>query len=236
MRSDINIIEMASSSDVISAISQYKTSLNRLIIQPAIQEVITTTSRRAAQQFNVDEADLASFLSHKLPVYFPSINTVDINWPEQLISWSSTVVTNRSRNILKHKKTEKTHEELVTHLNSIGKRNKHRVFKSPIPTPEDELSIKEQEPIWAARTTDIHSRVRRVITEDILIADLWSKGFSPRMIAEYLNKPDKTIYGKLEKIYKAVILEIGIIETPTNRSLVKQGLRELYGSALQDLV
>jgi hypothetical protein len=75
-----------------------------------------------------------------------------------------------------------------------------------------------------------------VILEDALIADLWSKGFSPKRIAEHLNKPVKTIYGKLEKMQKAVILEIGIVETPRNHSLIKPGLRELYGSSLRGLI
>jgi hypothetical protein len=131
----INIVEIAQDPQVINAFSNFKTALNELLIQPHIQEVINKTSR--------DEAELAFFLSGKLPGYFPSINTADENWPVSLIRWSSTVVTNRSRNIWKTKNTtEKNYEALVDHLNSSGKRNSQRIFISA--TPEDELSIAEQ--------------------------------------------------------------------------------------------
>lgn len=236
METGIPITEPKSDADVVHALSKFQEALNALLVQPAIQEVINRSSRKVANNFNIDEAALATFLTNKLPSHLATINTAEPDWLEQLSRWCQTVVEHRGLNILKHRKlTEKNHEDLVTHLNSAGKRNQRRVLKSDIPTPEAELSQKEQVRLWQARAIDIRARVLGVITEDIVIAKLWIQGHNAKEIAKMLDKPAKTVYGKIGKMHKAVVQEIGFTPSDENKGLMKPGLRELIANSLEGL-
>ena len=236
MGTGIKITGPNSEAEAIHAISAFQQALNALMVQPAIQDVINQSARKVADNFNIDEAALATFLSDKLPSYLVNINTSDAEWLELLSRWCITVTENRGLNILKHKKsTEKNHEELVTHLNSTGKRNQRRVLKTDTPTPEEVLSQKEQARVWQTRVIDLRDRVRGVITEDVVIAKLWIEGYEAKEIARILNKPAKTVYGKIGKMHKAVVQEIGFTPSEDNKGLMKPGLRQLIASSLEGL-
>jgi hypothetical protein len=236
METEINVSERDSETDLIQAISRFHEALNTLMVQPEIQGIINKSSQGVGRKFNIDEAELAEFLSKRLPYYLATINTANPDWEELLSRWCRSVVNKHGLNILNHhSETKKKHEDLVMHLNTKGKRNSRRMLKSDVPTPEDELSIKEEEPIWEARAEDIRAKTRPLISEDEAV-ELWSKGCKPKHIAEILKKSPKTIYDRLSKKHKAVIQEIGFIEPEKdkkNKALIKEGLRELYANSLE---
>lgn len=221
---------------LMESMCQFRTALNKVMSDTWIQNVIADSANTKSRIFKLDQADeLAAILSDKLPSYIATINIADEAWRESLIAWCHKVSENQCKNTLKHKKVEKKYEELVIHQNSSGRWNSQPVISSIVPTPEDELVAKEEAPIWEARAVDIRLKVRRIITEDMRIAELWSKGHQVKEIAAILNKPEKTIYGKLERMLKAVIQEIGIVENSKDRTMIKEGLRELFGSSLRGL-
>lgn len=235
METEIEIIQQDPETSFTRAISKLIESANAVRVQPALQDTITDASQGVARRFNVDQAELASVLTEKAPYYLATINTTEAGWQESFNRWCRTVAGNHARNILKHRKTEKKYEDLVIHLNSDGKRNSHRIYRSDVRTPEQELSIREDAPIWEVRADDIRERVRRVIIEDVVIADLWSRGYTPPQIAKLLKKHPKTVYGKLEKLHKLVIRELGITVTKSNRVIIREGLRELFSNCLRGL-
>jgi hypothetical protein len=236
MGTGIKITGPNSEAEAIHAISTFHQALNALMVQPAIQDVINQSAQKVAIHLNIDEAALATFLTDKLPSYLANINTADADWLELLSRWCMTVVENRALNILKHRKcTEKNHEDLITHLNSTGKRNQRRVLKTDTPTPEEVLSQKEEARAWQARAIDLRDRVRGVLTEDVVIAKLWIEGYTPKEIAKILNKPAKTVYGKIGKMHKAVVQEIGFTPSDDNKGLLKPGLRQLISKSLEGI-
>jgi hypothetical protein len=202
------------------------------MVQPEIQDEINKSSDGVGRELKIDEAEIAEYVSRKLPYYLATIDTTDPEWRELLSRWCRAVAGKHGLNIVKRREAERKHEDLITHLNSIGKRNSRRVFKSDIPTPEDEVSQKEEELIWEARAEDIHARTRRLISTDPS-SSLWGQGYKPKQIAEILKKSPKTIYGKLKKKQKAVMEEIGLTESDENKAILKKGLRELYANSLE---
>lgn len=236
MGTGIKITGPNSEAEVANALSTFQQALNALMVQPAIQDVINQSARKVAIKLNIDEAALATFLSDKLPSYLATINTSDADWFELLSRWCMTVTEHRALNILKHRKlTEKNHEDRVTHLNSTGKRNQQRMLKTDVPTPEEQLSQKEEARLWQARAIDLRARVLGVITEDIVIAKLWIEGYTAKEIAKILNKPAKTVGGKIAKLQKAVVQEIGFIPSAGSKGLMKPGLRQLIANSLEGL-
>jgi len=236
MGTGIKLTGPNSEAEAIHALSTYQQALNALMVQPAIQDVINQSARKVSINLNIDEAALATFLSDKLPSHLANINTADADWLELLSRWCMTVVENRALNILKHKKcTEKNHEDRFTHVNSTGKRNQQRMVKTDIPTPEDLLSQKEEARLWQARAVDLRARVLGVITEDIVIAKLWIERYTAKEIAQILNKPAKTVSGKISKLQRAMIQEIGFIPSKDNKGLMKPGLRQLIANSLEGL-
>lgn len=222
---------------IIYSICNYQAALKQLIIEPGIQKVIDRISLKVAAEFHLDAAALATYLSSKLPIYLATIDTSKEDWEELLSRWCQTVTKHCALNILRHQnETEKKHEDIVTHLNSKGKRNSRPVLTSHVPTPEEELLNKEKEELWKARSNDIRDKVLRAIMEDVTIAGLWSKGYKGIEIAKILNKPKSTVQGKLKKIQKAVIAEIGIIPSEDNKALIKAGLRELIANSLSGVL
>jgi hypothetical protein len=212
-------------------------ALNLLLLHPWTQEMIDRVSTATASQFNLNQEDLAEFLADKLRSDIHTVtNPNHKSMCDCIEAWSRTVLEHRSINLLKHLKVVKRHEEYVGHLNSCGKRNSIAVLKSNVPTPEEELLAKEEKPIWNSRMTDTRSTVRRIITEDLIIAYRWGRGDKPEQIAEDIHKSVKTVYRKLGNMQKAIIEEIGISETRENKPIIKEGLRELFASSLQGIV
>jgi len=233
METGIDVTERGAETNIIHSISQYHAALNALVVRPEIQNPINRSAHAVGLEFNIDEAELAEHITQRLPHFLATINIANPDWEEQLSRWCRSVARKHGLNILNHRSdTEKKYEDLTIHLNSKGKQNSHRMLRSDIPTPEDELSMKEEAPIWEARAEDARARTRALISEDP-VAYLWSKGYKPRQIAALLNKSPKTIYGRLSRLHKAVIQEIGFTESAENKALIKEGLRELYANSLE---
>jgi hypothetical protein len=231
MTIEVDTTARDSNTNIIQRIARFKAALNELMVQPEIQGPINQGSEGVARKLNVDEAEVADFVSHKLPCYLATINITDPEWPELLRRWCRSVAGKYGLNILRRREPEKKYEDLETHLNSNGKRNSKPVFKPDIPTPEDELSQKEQETIWEARSEDIHARTCSLIATDD-VANLWSQDYTPKQIAALLKKSPKTIYGRLKKKQKEVMKAIGLKESAENKAIIKKGLRELYANSL----
>jgi hypothetical protein len=68
-----------------------------------------------------------------------------------------------------------------------------------------------------------------------VIAKLWIEGYTPKEIAKILNKPAKTVYGKIGKMHKAVVQEIGFTPSDDNKGLLKPGLRQLISKSLEGI-
>jgi hypothetical protein len=228
-REDINNIE----SDIMvrDAIEKSKAAfeaVNTLLVTTSATEMIARISGALANQFSLNPDDLTEVLTDKL---CSEIHTVSN--PEALAGWLFRVGENYCKNLYKHSRVIKRHEEYIEHLNIAGKRNSIPVVISASSTPEDELIQKEEKPIWDERMSEIRARVRRIIMEDVIIASGWGKGEKPEIIAEEIQKSVATVYRKLAIMQKAVIDEIGLIETDQNKSIIKEGLRELFVNSLE---
>lgn len=206
-------------------------AVNTLLLTPESIEMIGRISSALASQFNLNHEDLAEVLNEKL---CSEIHTVSN--PEALAGWLFRVGENYCKNLYKHSRVVKRHEEYVEHLNIAGRRNSIPVAISSSSTPEDELIEKEEQPIWDERMSEIRRKVRRIVLEDAIIASLWGKGEKPEMIAKEIQKSPATVYRKLALLQKAVIEEVGLIETVENKTLIKEGLRELFANALEGRV
>lgn len=206
-------------------------AVNTLLLTPASIEMIDRISSALASQFNLNQEDLAELLNEKL---CSEIHTVSN--PEALAGWLFRVGENYCKNVYKHSRVVKRHEEYVEHLNIAGRRNSIPVAISSSSTPEDDLIEKEEEPIWNERMSEIREKVRRIVLEDAIIASRWGKGEKPETIAKEIQKSPATVYRKLAMMQKAVIEEIGLIETVENKTLIKEGLRELFANSLQGRV
>lgn len=203
---------------------------NRLLLHTWTQAVLKRVSTALANQFGTDQESIKDWLEDKLR---DEVHTV-IN-PKALAGWLYKVGENYCKNCHKHSKVVKRHEEFVGHTVIAGKRNSIPIAISGSSTPEEELIEKEQAPIWKQRILDTRTRVRRVLTEDIIIASRWGKGQRPPDIAVEINKSAATVYRKLAIMQKAVIEEIGLIETEENKALIKEGLRELFANSLEGI-
>lgn len=206
-------------------------AVNMLLLSPAAREMISRISTALANQFNLNQDDLTEVLTEKL---WSEIHTV--SHPEALAGWLFRVGENYCKNVYKHSRVVKRHEEYVEHLHSAGKRNSIPVPISASSTPEDDLIEKEERPIWDERMSETRAKVRRIILEDPIIASRWGKGQKPEIIAEEIQKSVATVYRKLGIMQKAVIEEVGLIETEENKALIKEGLRELFANSLEGLV
>jgi DNA-directed RNA polymerase specialized sigma24 family protein len=169
-------------------------------------------------------------------VVHDSSSTATVSNPKALARWLYKVGENHCENLHKHSKVVKRHEEFVGHTAIAGKRNSIPIALSGSSTPEEDLIEKKEAPIWEKRILDTRARVRRVLTEDIVIASRWAKGQKPQDIAVEINKSAATVYRKLAMMQKAVIEEIGLIETEENKRLIKEGLRELFANSLEGMV
>lgn len=230
---NVDITDTAPQAIINEAIAKAKAAfeaLNALLLNSWTEEMVDRISNALARQFNLDQEDLAEVLLEKLRF---EIHTVAR--PEALPAWSFRVVENHCKNVFKHSKVVKRHEDFVEHVNSGGKRNSIPVAKSAALNPEEQLIEKEEEPIWDARMLETRAKVRRIIIEDVIIASSWGKGQRPEVIAEEIHKSVATVYRKLGAIQKAVIEEIGLEETDENKGLIKEGLRELFVNSLQGL-
>jgi hypothetical protein len=232
IETDITINESAKPGDICNtasenifrdAIEKSKAAfdaVNTLLLTPESIKMIDRISSALASQYN---EKLCS-----------EIHTVSN--PEALAGWLLKVGENYCKNLYKHSRVVKRHEEYVEHLNIAGRRNSIPVAISSASTPEDELIEKEEQPIWDERMSEIRRKVRRIVLEDAIIASLWGKGEKPETIAKEIQKSPATVYRKLAMMQKAVIEEVGLIETVENKTLIKEGLRELFANALEGRV
>lgn len=212
-------------------------AIDSLILNPWTRQMIDRKATAAAWQLNLDKQELAEFLIEKIRSEIHTVTNPN-NRPLSscLEAWSTRVVDNHGKNVLKHEKVVKKHEAFVEHINSGGKRNSIPIQKSAVPTPEEELIQKEEQPIWGSRKLKMREKVRKIITEDVIIAYLWGIGQKPEQIARDLNKPVKTIYRKLSAMQKAVLEEIGIEENDENKAIVRDGLRETFANSLRPVI
>jgi len=206
-------------------------AVNKLLLTPSSIDMIARISNALANQFSLNQDDLAEILTDKL---CSEIHTVSN--PEALAGWLFRIGENYCKNLYKHSRVVKRHEKYIEHLNSAGKRNSIPVTISASSTPEDDLIAKEEKPIWDERMSQMRAKVRRIIMEDVTIASRWGKGERPEVIAEEIQKSVATVYRKLGLMQKAVIEEIGLIETEIDKALIKEGLRELFASSVEGLV
>jgi len=204
---------------------------NRLLLHAWTQDVLKRVTTALANQFATSPEHIKDWLEDKLR---DEIHTVSN--PKALAGWLYKVGENYCKNFHKHSKVVKRHEEFVGHTAIIGRRNSIPIAISGSSTPEEELIQKEEAPIWEQRIMDTRARVRRILTEDVVIASLWGKGQKPQDIAIEINKSAATVYRKLAMMQKAVIEEIGLIETEENKGLIKEGLRELFANSLEGMV
>jgi hypothetical protein len=206
-------------------------AVNTLLLTPSSIDMIARISSALANQFSLNQEDLTETLTDKL---CSEIHTVSN--PEALAGWLFRVGENYCKNVYKHSRVVKRHEQYVEHLNSGGKRNSILVTISASSTPEEDLIEKEEKPIWDERMSQIRAKVRRIIMEDVIIASRWGAGEKPEVIAKEIQKSVATVYRKLGIMQKTVIDEIGLIETEMDKSLVKEGLRELFANSVEGLV
>lgn len=206
-------------------------AVNLLLLAPSSKEMIAHTSNALAKRYNLNPDDLAEILTDKL---YSEIHTVSN--PEALAGWLFRVGENYCKNLHKHARVVKRHEKYVEHLNTASRRNSIPVAISGSSTPEDDLIEQEEQPIWNERMSEIRERVRRIIMEDAIIASRWGKGERPETIAKGIQKSAATVYRKLGILQKAVIEEIGLIETEENKGVIKEGLRELFANSLEGMV
>jgi hypothetical protein len=204
---------------------------NRLLLHAWTQDVLKRVSTALAQQFGTSPEHIKDWLEDKLR---DEIHTVSN--PKALAGWLYKVGENYCKSFHKHSKVVKRHEEFVGHTAIVGKRNSIPIAISGSSTPEEDLIEKEEAPIWEQRILDTRARVRRILTEDVVIASRWGKGQKPQDIAIEINKSAATVYRKLAMMQKAVIEEIGLIETEENKALIKEGLRELFANSLEGMV
>jgi DNA-directed RNA polymerase specialized sigma24 family protein len=204
---------------------------NRLLQDARTQSLVKRVSTALAHQFGTSPEHIKDCLEDKLR---DEIHTVSN--PKALPGWLYKIGENHCRNVHKHSKVVKRHEEFVGHTSIVGKRNSVPIAISGSSTPEEELIEKEEAPIWEQRMLDTRARVRRVLTEDVIIASHWGRGLKPQDIALEINKSTATVYRKLAILQKAVIEEIGLIETEENKGLIKEGLRELFANSLEGVV
>lgn len=204
---------------------------NRLLLDSRTQAVLKRVTTALANQFGTDPEHIKDWLEDKLR---DEVHTVSN--PKALAGWLYKVGENHCKNLYKHSKVVKRHEEAVGHTAIIGKRNSMPIAISGSLTPEEDLIEKEAAPVWEKRILDTRARVRRLLIEDVIIASRWGKGQGPKNIAVEINKSPATVYRKLAMMQKAVIDEIGVIETDENKSLIKEGLRELFANSLEGIV
>ncbi|HKR13058.1 MAG TPA: hypothetical protein VJT15_13445 [Pyrinomonadaceae bacterium] len=217
--------------DTIEAKKQAFDAANRLWFHGWTQAEVKRSTTALANQHGVSQEDIKDWIEDKLR---DEIHTVSN--PKSLAGWIYRVGENYCLNFHKHSKVVKRHEEAVGHSAIAGKRNSIPIAISGSSTPEEVLIEKEETPVWEQRMLDTRARVRRVLTEDVIIASRWGKGQKPQDIALEINKSPATVYRKLAMMQKAVIDEIGLIETEENKALIKEGLRELFANSLEGMV
>ena len=223
--------------EAIDATRKAVAALDSLLLNPWTKQMIDRKATAAAWQLNLDKQELAEFLIEKIRSEIHTISNPN-NRPvsSSLEAWSTKVVENHGKNILKHEKVVKKHESLIEHIHTVGKRNSIPIQKSSVPTPEEELIEKEEQPIWDSRKLEMRDKVRKVITEDVIIAYRWGIGQKPEQIARDLNIPVKTIYRRLSHMQKAVIEKIGIEENDENKAMVRAGLRQSFANSLRPVI
>lgn len=229
-----DISDAAPETIIIEAIETSKSAFdaaNRLLLHSWVQAVLKRVSTALANQFGTSQDHIKDWLEDKLR---DEVHTVSN--PKALAGWLYKVGENYCKNFYKHSKVVKRHEEFVSHTVIAGKRNSIPIAISGSSTPEEELIEKEEAPLWETRKLDTRARVRRVLTEEIIIASRWGKGQKPRDIAVEINKSAATVYRKLAMMQKAVIEEIGLSETEENKAVIKEGLRELFANSLEGIV
>lgn len=229
-----DISDAAPETLIIEAIEASKSAFdaaNGLLLNAWTQAVIKRVTTALANQFQTSPEHIKDCLEDKLR---DEIHTVSN--PKALAGWLYKIGENHCRNLHKHSKVVKRHEEFVGHTAIVGKRNSIPIAISGSSTPEEDLIEKEEAPIWEQRILDTRARVRRILTEDVVIASRWGRGQKPQDIAIEINKSAATVYRKLAMMQKAVIEEIGLIETEENKGLIKEGLRELFANSLEGMV
>lgn len=243
MESDIPAIYISPDTAITDAIETQREAINafnQLVLHPATKDMIDSLATSYAWQFSLDREDLKDFIIEKLRTDLHTVTNPNHRTPSECLhGWLSISTERYCLNKDRHEKVVQRHEDAVTHDHTSCKRNLVPVLRSAVPTPEEELLEKEAEEKRESQTQDIRARVRRVIMsyspEHVTMAYLWGNKIEAKDIAELLQKPVKTVYGRLEKMQKAVIQEIGFVKTKENRDLLKEGLKQLFASSLQGL-
>ena len=242
IEAEIKPIEIVRSGDICEtpeqtikdAIEQSKKAVEAshiLLLEPWTQAQLNQVSGALSYQFEISQESIMDWLIDKLRDEIHTVTNA-----KALPGWLFRVGDNYCKNLYKHSKVIKRHEEYVEHMRIAGKRNSVPIAVSGSPTPEEHLIEKEEQAIQDARMLEIRAAVRRIIMEDVIIASEWGKGNKPEVIASQISKSVATVYRKLGIMQKAVIDEIGVIETEENKGLIKDGLRELFANSLDGAI
>jgi len=230
MAHNLLVDECSSQSKIKSSKSAFDAA-NPLLLHAWTQAEVKRSSRALTHKFGISQEDIKTCIEDKLRDQIYTVSN-----PKALAGWIYKVGENYCLNFLKHSRVVKRHEEFVGHTAIVGKRNSIPIAISGSSTPEEDLIEKEEAPVWEQRILDTRARVRRILTEDVIIASRWGKGQKPQDIAVEINESPATVYRKLAMMQKAVIEEIGLIETEENKGLIKEGLRELFSDSLEGIV
>ena len=247
MEIDIPAIDIAAEQAITETIRKAKESFDSLNLfkgHPWIKKTVDSISTSLGREFELPPEDIRLFIIDELFSEIHTVTNPNHRSPcECLYAWTHKGAFYHCINETRHLKVVKRYEEAIMHQRRSGKLNSVSILRSASTSPLDQLLEKEEEHERESQTLEVRARVRRIVTsyphDHITIAYLWGNlSMAPKRIAAEIQTPVGTVYGRLESMQKAVIKEIGIEEiaveeTAENRSMVKEGLRQLFASSLE---